>query len=60
MFLEVLSVPIARTSAAADVLHLKLPNASNKLNHLWQEGCILRREHSATSGEVEYDYLCIA
>jgi hypothetical protein len=54
------SVPVARTSEAAAVLNLKVPNASNKLKQLWQEGYILRREQSATSGGVEYEYLRIA
>jgi len=54
------SVPVARTSEAAAALHLKVPNASNKLKQLWQEGYILRREQSATSGGVEYEYLRLA
>jgi hypothetical protein len=56
----VLSLPIARTSEAAAALHLKIPNASNKLKKLWQEGYILRQEQSATSGGVEYEYVRIA
>jgi len=40
----VLSLPVARTSEAAAALHLKIPNASNKLKQLWQEGYILRQE----------------
>ena len=53
----VLNVPIARTSEAAIALGLKVPNASNKLKQLWLEGYILRREQSANSGGVEYEYL---
>ena len=53
-------VPVARTSEAAATLHLKVPNASNKLKQLWLEGYILRRERSASSGGVEYEYLRIA
>lgn len=60
MFFYVLSVPIAHTSEAATSLGLKVPNASNKLKQLWREGYILRREQSANSGGVEYDYLRIA
>lgn len=60
MFFYVLSVPIARTSEAAASLDLKVPNASNKLKQLWQEGYILRREQSASSGGVEYCYVRIA
>jgi len=56
----VLSVPIARTSEAASALNLKVPNASNKLKQLWQEGDILRREHAAGSGGSEYEYVRIA
>lgn len=56
----VLSVPVARTSEAAEVLNLKVQNASNKLKQLWQEGYILRKEQSASSGGVEYEYIRIA
>lgn len=56
----VLSVPVAYTNEAADALHLKVPNASNKLKQLWSEGYILRREQSASSGGVEYEYIRIA
>lgn len=60
MFDYVVSVPVARTSEAAASFDLKVPNASNKLKQLWQEGYILRREQSASSGGVEYEYLRIA
>ncbi len=60
MFQYVLSVPVARTSEAAANLHLKIPNASNKLKQLWLEGYILRREQSASSGGMEYEYIRIA
>ncbi len=60
MLQYVLSVPVVRTSEAAAVLHLKIPNASNKLKQLWQEGYILRQEQSASSGGVEYEYVRIA
>ncbi len=60
MFGYVLSVPVARTSEAATSLGLKVPNASNKLKQLWQEGYILRYEQSASSGGIEYDYSRIA
>ena len=53
-------VPVARTSEAATALHLKVPNASNKLKQLWLEGYILRREQSANSGGVEYEYIRMA
>jgi hypothetical protein len=52
----VLSMHSTSTSEAAQSLHLKIPNASNKLKQLWQEGYILRRERMATSGGVEYEY----
>lgn len=60
MFSYVLSVPVARTSEAATSLELKVSNASNKLKQLWQEGYILRREQSASSGGVEHCYVRIA
>jgi hypothetical protein len=56
----VLSVPVARTSEVATALHLKVPNASNKLKQLWREGYILRREQSANTGGVEYEYSRLA
>ncbi len=56
----VLSVPVAYTSEAANALGLRVPNASNKLKQLWSEGYILRREQSASSGGVEYEYIRIA
>jgi len=60
MLQYVLSVPAAFTSEAASALHLKIPNASNKLKQLWLEGYILRREHVAPSGGIEYAYVRIA
>ena len=59
MFQYVISVPVAHTSEAAAKLHLKIPNASNKLKQLWLQGYILRREQSASSGGVEYEYFRI-
>lgn len=56
MLSYVLSVPSTNTSEAAHILHLKIPNASNKLKQLWQEGYIMRRERIASSGGVEYEY----
>jgi len=60
MLQYVRSVPVARTSEAEAKLHLKIPNASNKLKQLWLEGYILRQEQSASSGGVEYEYVRIA
>lgn len=60
MLRYVLSVPVAFTSEAASTLNLKIPNASNKLKQLWLEGYILRQEHVASSGGVEYAYIKIA
>jgi hypothetical protein len=60
MFEYVMSVSVAYTNESAAHLHLKIPNASNKLKQLWLEGYILRRERSANSGGVEYEYLRIA
>lgn len=59
MLRYVLSVPVTRTSEVATALHLKTQNASNKLKQLWTEGYILRREQSAGSGGIEYEYLRI-
>ena len=56
MLRYVLSVPFTATSDAAHALHLKVPNASNKLKQLWQGGYIMRRERTASSGGVEYEY----
>ena len=60
MFEYVQGREVSRTREAATALHLNVPNASNKLKQLWQEGYILRRELSATSGGIEYEYLRIA
>lgn len=60
MLRYVLSVPVAFTSEAASALNLKIPNASNKLKQLWLEGYILRREHVASSGGVEFAHIKIA
>jgi len=60
MLRYVLTVPVAFTSEAATALNLKIPNASNKLKQLWLEGYILRREHVASSGGVEFAYVRIA
>jgi len=59
MLSYVFSVPVARTSEAAARLQVKVPNASNKLKQLWQQGYVLRQERSASSGGVEYDYVRI-
>jgi hypothetical protein len=60
MLAFVLAVPVARTQEAAAALHLKVPNASNKLRELWAAGYILRREQSADSGGLEFEYFRIA
>jgi hypothetical protein len=60
MLKYVLSVPVAFTSEAASALHLKVPNASNKLKQLWLDGYIMRREHTASSGGIEYAYVKIS
>jgi DNA-binding MarR family transcriptional regulator len=60
MLAYVFAVPVARASEAAEALQLKIANASNKLKQLWQEGYVLRREQSASSGGVEYTYIRIA
>jgi hypothetical protein len=55
----VLSVPKTTTSEAAAGLRLQVPNASNKLKKLWEEGYILRMERIAPSGGVEHEYFRI-
>lgn len=55
----VLTVPVARTREVAAILHLSVPNTSNKLKGLWESGYILRSETSAGSGGVEYEYIRI-
>lgn len=59
MFRYVISAPVALTSEAAAALNLKVPNVSNKLKQLWSEGYVLRQEHVASSGGVEYAYIKI-
>lgn len=55
----VLSVPKTTTNEAAAVLGIKIPNASNKLKKLWEDGFILRRERTAPTGGVEHEYFRI-
>jgi hypothetical protein len=54
-----LAVPVIRVQDAAVALNLKVPNASNKLKQLWHEGYLLRKEQSAISGGLEYEYFRI-
>jgi hypothetical protein len=44
------------TSEACRALRLNAPNASNKLKALWEQGYVLRREGTAASGGLEYEY----
>ncbi len=59
MLRYVLSVEAATAGEAARALDIKVPNASNKLKDLWEEGYILRRERTAPTGGVEYEYVRI-
>lgn len=43
----------------AGALHLSLPNASNKLNFLFQAGYVLRREERNSDRRKEYEYFRI-
>jgi len=56
---HVLSVGAATAGEAARALDIKVPNASNKLKELWEEGYLLRRERIAPTGGVEYEYVRI-
>lgn len=55
----VLSVPVTTTNEAAKHLGIKIPNASNKLKKMWEEGYVLRRERTASTGGVEHEYFRI-
>lgn len=44
------------TNEVCAALRLNAPNASNKLRALWEQGYVLRRERTATSGGLEYEY----
>lgn len=44
------------TSEAVSALGLNTSNASNKLKALWQKGYVLRRERTAQSGGIEFEY----
>lgn len=59
MFAHVLSVGVTTTGEAAHALDIKVPNASNKLKRLWEDGYILRRERVAQSGGIEFAYVRI-
>jgi hypothetical protein len=43
-------------SEAAQELALNVPNASNKLKALWEGGYVLRRERTASTGGIEFEY----
>lgn len=55
----VLSVPKTTTSEAAMALKIKIPNASNKMKKLCEDGYILRTERIAPSGGIEHEYFRI-
>ena len=59
MFNYVSCVPSTTAGTAASALDYLVPNASNKLKQLWLEGYILRRERTAPSGGVEFEYFRI-
>jgi len=44
------------SSELAHRMYLGIPNASNKLRVLWEQGYIQRRERCASSGGVEFEY----
>lgn len=59
MLMHVLSHGAVTAAEAARSLGIKVPNASNKLKELWEDGYILRRERAAPTGGVEYEYVPI-
>ncbi len=55
----ILSNPFVTTSGVVSKFKLVVQNASNKLNRLWKDGYILRRECVSPSGGTEYQYFRI-
>lgn len=47
------------TAELAHKLDLNTSNASNKLKAMWQQGYILRRERTATTGGIEHEYFVV-
>lgn len=45
------------TSEASAYLQLNVPNVSNKLKALWLQGYVLRRERTAATGGIEFEYV---
>lgn len=59
VFEYVVSVSRATAVSCAKALGLKLTNASSKLKFLCEHGFLLRRDETASSGGIEYDYFPI-
>jgi len=47
------------TNETAAALGVSVPNASNKLKALWDQGYLLRRERTAPTGGIEHEYALI-
>lgn len=59
VFEYVVSVSHATAVSCARALGLKLTNVSSKLKYLCEQGFLLRRDETALSGGIEYDYFPI-
>lgn len=55
----ILESPFVTASSVVKKFDMGIQNASNKLNRLWRDGYILRRENVAPSGGTEYQYFRI-
>ena len=56
LFDYILENPSVTTSMVVSKFNLSVQNASNKLNRLWRDGYVLRRERVSLSGGTEYQY----
>lgn len=59
LFDYILENPFVTTSMIVSKFNLSVQNASNKLNRLWSDGYVLRRERVSPSGGTEYQYFKI-
>lgn len=55
----ILKVPMATTGEIVKAVKLNVPNVSNKLKRLYEDGFLMRRQRVAESGGLEFEYFRI-
>lgn len=55
----ILKVPMATTGEVVKAVKLNLPNVSNKLKKLYEDGFLMRKQQVAESGGLEFGYFRI-